>query len=75
MQLFKNMTANARALARAQAREKMDNAHANSLVVRETLGMGKTAKFELDLKSDESNTAKIAKAAERTAKLGLTKKR
>ena len=75
MQLFKNMTANARALARAQAREKMDDAHANSLVVRETLGMGKTAKFELDLKSDESNTAKLAKAAERAAKLGLTKKR
>jgi len=75
MQLFKNMTANARALARAQAREKMDAARANSLVVRETLGMGKTAKFELDLKSGESNTAKIARAAERAAKSGLTKKR
>jgi hypothetical protein len=75
MELFKNLTPNARALAKAQVMERVNAARAKSLVAREALGMGKTAKFELGLAPNERNTAKLAKAAERAAKLGLTKKR
>ena len=75
MKTLSNITANAKVLYKAQGRERIDAARAHSLAKRAELGMGKTAKIEMGLKPNERNTAKLAKATERAAKAGLTKKR